>query len=125
MARPDVVDLTERTFAQLPEVYRWLDARQHEGGADHWPLLRYLSCLVDDADPADRFADLVLELAAADDPLDVLLDLIAAGDVDAQAWLTWLPQWAGVTLDRTDSLADQVAALLAPDRFLAGTTGEV
>lgn len=130
MTVPDVEPITTRIYDALPEAYRHADT--HQGTGDNQaPLLRYLAGLFDDAQPAEDLPELMYILGldtpgsnvGSGDPLADLLDFILTGDTRVQAWLPYLASWAGVILDRSDSLVDQADAVTAPDRFLAGTLG--
>lgn len=120
--RPTVTDVTEEQYAQLPEVYRDADAAQ-DTGASNYPLLRYLSILLDQLQP---LADLITRITYV--PMDERADLPAGtpfevpspwqrlgtgqlgddtfGDVDTSdlvdpttadaGWLPWLAQLLGV-----------------------------
>lgn len=131
MTRPTVGVVTERAYADLPEVYRNADEAQGT-----YPLLRYLSLLLDQLDPV---AELLERLDYAgttggDKTVDVggfsraaSADTYGAdkygsdtyGGIDSAAltdpnvadakWLLWLAQLVGV---RRDLPADQLRNIL-------------
>ena len=105
MARPTVSATLERLYARLPEKYR-----EHDEALD-WPLLKYLSGVVDQAGE-----------------VEVLIDAIIAGHlgdpVEAEvSWLPWLGQTVGVRIDpylaeaeARDAIADPSAGYLGGNK---------
>lgn len=150
MARPEVLDPTEAVYASLPEVYRDADAAEPSGGG--YPLLRYLSLVLDQLDPVTalrrRFTYTPFDeraITAGEDGLAVratwrrygsgtygsgtygeldTADLVDPTRADA-GWLPWLGQLLGV---RTAGLTvdEQRAALIRPSAAWArGTSGTI
>jgi hypothetical protein len=112
MARPDVKPLTDRVYDLLPAAYR--DADEPLG----WPLLRWLSLLVDQGDETavllDRF-----------DPIDGPSHLTDPDLGDAE-WLPWQAQMVGAYLSPgmgETAMRDTVRTAVAG--FRVGTKGAV
>jgi Phage tail protein (Tail_P2_I) len=124
MTRPTVHTRTEAFYARLPDVYREADATLDLGAGDlnGYPLLRWLSLLVDQL---GEVADLIgrIDYYSPDDrglPGDTS-DLGDPATADA-AWLPWLAQAAGVVLAPNLNVDDQRAAIAgAVTGYLKGT----
>lgn len=94
MARPAVAEFTDRWFDALPAVYRSADEAQ-DGGADGYPLLRFLSLLGDQAGEVETLVD---RIALHDDGTgDWRSDLANPAAAD-DAWLAWIAQMVGLGL---------------------------
>lgn len=140
--RPEVSATTERLYATLPELYRDADATQ-DTGTSNYPLLRYLSLLVDQAQPLedllDRFSYEALDERDDRRPWDRYgsgefgegtfgdantADLVDPLSADGR-WLPWLAQLVGV--DVADlSVEEQRAAIANPSATWAhGTAGAI
>lgn len=137
MARPLVGPVTERVYASLPELYRDADAAQV--GPDY-PLLRYLSLLLDQLTPVDELRERFsyegspAPLASFDGTYGdgtygagvyggilteaVVTDVATADLVDpARAdgrWLPWLAQLLGIGISNL-TVAEARAALATPE----------
>lgn len=124
MTRPIVHARTEAFYARLPDVYREADAAQDRGAGDldGYPLLRWLSLIVDQL---GEVADLLerIDYYSPDDrgaPGDTS-ELVDPELADAR-WLPWLAQVVGVALAPNLSVADQRAAIAgAVTGYLKGT----
>lgn len=145
--RPTTTEVTDRFYGSLPEVYRDADAAQDDGPSNY-PLLRYLSLLLDQLQP---IADLITRITYV--PMDERADLPSTsalevpspwqrfgtgefgddtfGDADTSdlvdpstadaGWLAWLAQLLGVNVAGLD-LADARALLFQPaDSWAHGT----
>lgn len=124
MSAPVVTGLTGEVYGSLPEVYRTADAAQ-PGGANNYPLLRFLACLGDVAQAMD---DLYFRLAYTA-PTDggpatgpgSTSDLVDPATADP-SWLPWLAQLVGVRLDQSLPVETQRASVRAASTGrLAGT----
>lgn len=145
--RPTVGAVTEALYASLPELYRDADAAQ-DTGPSNYPLLRYLSLLLDQLEP---IADVITRLTyIAQDERGTELggrmgvpeawqrfgvdeygdggygdaatsDLVDPNRADA-AWLPWLAQLLGVAIYPGDTIAETRARLIHPeDAWAHGT----
>jgi hypothetical protein len=98
---------TLRLYNRLPEFYRQADAAQ-----PNWPLLRFLSLIVD-------------PLGELEVLLDRIGDLARPNTADA-AWLGWLAQLVGADLSGILVVADQRSAIAAASSgWQAGTKGSI
>lgn len=109
MVRPAVHDTTEQVYARLPAFYRTADATLD------WPLLRYLSLLGDQLGEITDLADRIDYVAEDDGGAPGETSDLADPDSADVAWLTWIAQFVGVTLDPEEPIADQRAHLAAAD----------
>lgn len=100
--RPDVSDATERLYGRLPEAYLDADAELD------YPLLRYLSLLLDQLEPVDE----LLERIDYDAEEGGTSDLVDATGANA-SWFPWLAQLLGVRLANL-TVVEQRAALADP-----------
>lgn len=146
-ARPAVGPVTGEVYEGLPEVYRDADAGQADGPSNY-PLLRYLSTLLDQLTAIAALADRFTYVAM--DERDVLdgnafgvgfpwqrfgtgelgddtygqgdtADLVDPNTADA-GWLPWLAQLLGVTLPPGSTIAEQRATMANPtDAWAHGT----
>lgn len=104
--RPAVADRTETAYARLPEAYRDADA------VLDWPLLRYLSLLLDQLEPLDA---LVERIDYDVEEGDATSDLVDGATANA-GWFPWLAQLLGVDLtgltieQQREALADPTQA---------------
>lgn len=153
MARPTFGDVTEETYAALPELYRNSDAAQPDGPSNY-PLLRYLAGILDQL---DEVTDLMarFEAGSLDERGDKPGNEFGVtppwerygsgtygagmyGDSDADpadlvdpyyadgAWLPWLAQLVGIELDRSATLEAQRAAIVnASSTWAHATPGAV
>lgn len=105
MTYPDhATAATLRLYDRLPEHYRNADAADGT-----YPLLRYLSLLLDQLEPVDQLAE---RIDYDRDAGDTGSDLVDAATANGR-WLPWLAQLLGVRIaDRT--VAEQRAALADP-----------
>lgn len=116
MSRPDVAPITERLYADLPELYRLADRAQPDG-PDGYPLLRWLSLIVDQAGDVDELAD---RFDPVDNPSGTS-DLVDPATADA-AWLPWLANLVGAKLSPSLSEAETRDAIANPSSgWRAGT----
>jgi hypothetical protein len=114
MPRPDVADLTDRLYDRLPAMYRDADEPLD------FPLLRWLSLLLDPAGELDVLHD---RLAPAD--LTDTSELADPATADL-AWLPWLAQMVGVRLSRDlTGQAARDAVQFASSGYRGGTKAAV
>lgn len=120
-ARPAVHPFTDRLYESLPEFRRLADPDLD------WPLLRYLSLLVDQAgtvvDLIDRITytppdDAALAAALGIDITASTSDLTDPATADA-AWLPWLAQFVGANI--SGLTVDEARDAIPGVGFLAGT----
>lgn len=112
MSAPTVAALTQRLYGDLPEVYR--DADLDDGTPNGKPFLRFLSLV---GDQASAVADLVEAIDPAEHP-SALTDPATADP----AWLPWIAQLVGVTLNPALTTAAARAAIAgAVSGWQAGT----
>lgn len=103
MSKPTVAAATTTLYDRLPETYRDADARLD------YPLLRYLSLLLDQLAPIGTLTErLDYDPATPGDTSDIV-----DGTVADAGWLPWLAQLLGVNLSGR-TLAQQRAALANP-----------
>lgn len=146
--RPTVTPVTEAGYASLPELYRDADATQ-DTGPSNYPLLRYLSLLLDQL---DTIAVLISRFTyiAQDERGDAVItwrmgvpepwqrmghglfgsdtfgdadtsDLVDPATADA-SWLVWLAQLLGVTIHPGDTTDETRTRLAHPeDAWAHGT----
>lgn len=100
--RPDVAPRTDKLYDQLPEAYRDADADLD------YPLLRYLSLLLDQLDPLDALVERI-DYDADEGGTSDLVD----GTTANASWFPWLAQLLGVNLDGL-TIAEQRATLADP-----------
>lgn len=120
VAEPVYTPLTERFWSRLPEVYRTFDSQLG------WPFKRWLSCILDQADPLEQLIDRIDYVSPADGgaPGDTS-DLVDPATADV-AWLSWLAQLRGVRLDAgLSELAQRDAVANASSGWRAGTKSAV
>lgn len=111
MAKPAVATATTTLYERLPEAYRNADETLD------YPLLRYLSLLLDQLAPVTALTDrLDYDPATPGDTSD-LVD----GNVADAGWLPWLAQLVGVNLSGR-TIAQQRAALANPSAAWAHGT---
>lgn len=141
--RPQVGPITEAVYASLPELYRDADAAQ-DTGRSNYPLLRYLSLILDQltpvADYVDRFTYEALDDRDNTSPAwdrygagtygegtygdTDTADLVDPNTADA-AWLPWLAQLLGVDIEGLGT-TDARAKLAAPaDSWAHGTPAAI
>lgn len=114
MPRPTVSALTDRLYDRLPAVYRDADEPQD------FPLLRWLSLLVDQAGEVDVLHDRIVPDNVAD--LSELADP-ATADLN---WLPWIAQMVGVRLPRdVTGQAARDAVQFASSGYRGGTKAAV
>jgi hypothetical protein len=105
---------TGRVYGRLPEAYRNAD----EGIG--YPLLRYLSLILDQLEPVDDLVDRI----EYDADVDATSDLVDAATANA-GWFPWLAQLVGVDLTGLD-VDEQRAALVDPSTsWDHGTPGAI
>ena len=106
---PVVTTLTQSVYDQLPEIYHLADSDQPDG-PNAYPLLRFLTCVGDIAQPMDYLYARMAYLAPSDGGPAVgfgsTSDLVDPATADA-AWLPWLAQVVGMHLDTSLSVAAQ------------------
>jgi post-segregation antitoxin (ccd killing protein) len=120
-AQPGVSATTLRLYNRLPEFYRQADARQPD-----WPLLRFLSLVVDQLGELEVLYDRIDFVSVNDGgaPGDTS-DLVNPATADTN-WLRWLAQLVGVDLSGLSAVADQRAAIAsASSGWQAGTKGAI
>jgi hypothetical protein len=114
MPRPDVADLTDRLYDRLPAMYRDADEPLN------FPLLRWLSLLLDQAGELD-----VLHDRLAPNDLADISELADPATADL-AWLPWLAQLVGVRLPRDlTGQAARDAVQFASSGYRGGTKAAV
>ena len=106
---PVVSTLTHAVYDQLPEIYHLADSAQADG-PNAYPLLRFLTCVGDIAQPMDTLYARLAYLAPSDGGpaagFGSTSDLVDPATADA-AWLPWLAQTVGMHLDTSLSVAAQ------------------
>jgi hypothetical protein len=107
MARPVVHDVTERVYGRLPDAYRVEDAKRD------WPLLRYVSLLVDRVGATEDIGDTI---AAGD------LTNFATAPVAWLEWMRWIIGWQAPA-DPTET--ELRTWPLLPDAFRVGSYGYI
>jgi hypothetical protein len=114
MPRPDVADLTDRLYDRLPAMYRDADEPLN------FPLLRWLSLLLDLAGELDVLHDRLVPTDRADTS-----ELADPATADL-AWLPWLAQLVGVRLPRDlTGQAARDAVQFASSGYRGGTKAAV
>jgi hypothetical protein len=114
MPRPDVADLTDRLYDRLPAMYRDADELLD------FPLLRWLSLLLDQAGELDVLHDRLVPNDLAD-----ISELADPATADL-AWLPWLAQLVGVRLPRdVTGQAARDAVQFASSGYRGGTKAAV
>lgn len=121
MARPTFSATTERLYGRLPDLYRAADEAQATG-PNGYPLLRYLSTLLDQAGEVEELLDRIDVVTPAEggDPADT--SHLADPTYADASWLPWLAQAAGVDLaDVTDTAQRRELIAAADDNRAAGS----
>lgn len=116
MAEPVYSDTTERMWARLPEYIRVADSGQN------FTLKRWFSSVADELGTVVGLLDRIdyVSVPEGGGPGDTS-DLVDPATADS-AWLPWLAQAVGVTLDPTLSDAERRSAIAgASTGFMAGT----
>ena len=113
-AMPVVTTLTQAVYDQLPEIYHLGDSAQ-PSGPNAYPLLRFLACIGDVAQPMDSLYARLAYLAPSDGGPATgpgsSSDLTDPRTADP-AWLPWIAQLIGMHLDTSLSVAAQRDAIL-------------
>lgn len=123
MTRPVVSGFTEYVYAKLPAVLRTADEALGDGD-DGYPLLRYLSLVVDQVANVPALYERLDYVPYRDGGAgDDHSDLVHPNFVD-DAWKPWLAQLLGVADDDPEMSLDALL-ILAPEQRRRGTEAAI
>lgn len=112
---------TERLYERLPALYRDADERQADG-PNGYPLLRYISLIVDQLGEVEDLVDRVDYVPAGEGGQAGDTSDLADPQTADIGWLQWLGQLVGVTVEpRLTEVEARDAVAYAPAGWRSGT----